>query len=192
MDSAELDRILASASSGSERIAWFGALLSKESGLRDRLVIVGGSAIQIYLGSGRYVSQDIDVVGDRTTLWRVLDRWGFERETGRDAGTYWSKPSLGKVDLVGSNDRAGLPSQKRSTKYGPVRVGPVEHLIVRRLMRSGREHDVDLFRQAEALAVQHGPELDWEYVRSLSKYENVLPLFEQLRKQVGPVDPRRE
>jgi hypothetical protein len=192
MDGAELDRILASASSGAQRIEWFGALLAKESGLGRRLVIVGGSAIEVYLSSDRYVSEDIDVVGDRRRIAPVLRRWGFEPEQGRDARTYWSKTGLGKVDLVGSADRAGLPSRMRGTKYGPVRLGPVEYLIVRRLMRSGREHDVELFRQAEALAVDYGPSLDWDYLRGQASYEGVLPLFERLREQVGPVSPRRK
>lgn len=186
MNREEFDAALAKASSGSERIAWFGAILTRESGLRGRLIIVGGSAIEIYVSSDRYVSQDIDIVGDRKTIAPILERWGFSRERGRDERTYWVKVGLGQVDLVGTNDRSGLPARKHSTPYGPVLLSPVEYLIVRRLMRAGRERSVEFFRQAELLAAENVPSLDWDYIRSLSKYENVLPLYEQLRQQVNP------
>jgi hypothetical protein len=191
MDRQEFERILSSAPSESERIAWFGALLTREAGLQGKLIIVGGSAIEVYLTSNKYVSQDIDVVGAKGPITQVLRRWRFHREEGRSGREYWTKDGLGQVDLVGPKDRSGLPPRVEHTPYGDLLLAPVEYLIVRRLMRAGREHSTELFRQAEVLAVQYGGELDWDYIRGDASRENVLPLYEQLRRQVEPKGVRK-
>jgi hypothetical protein len=65
-------------------------------------------------------------------------------------------------------------------------IGPAEFLIVRRLMRAARERSPDLFRQAELMAVRYRKDLDWDYIRSMAKSENVLPLFKQLQERTLP------
>jgi hypothetical protein len=192
MDRQEFEGILSSAPSESERIAWFGALLTREAGLEGKLIIVGGSAIEVYLTSSRYVSQDIDLVGAKGAIVQVLRRWGFRREEGRSGREYWTKDGLGQVDTVGPKDRSGLPPRVERTPYGEVLLAPVEYLIVRRLMRAGREHSTELFRQAEVLAAQYKAGLDWDYIRGEASRENVLTLYEQLRRQVAPRDLREE
>ena len=72
MESREFSRAIRKAASPEERVAWFGALLARES--RKEVEVVGGSAIEIYLSSSSYVSQDIDLVGDRTAIEDVLRR----------------------------------------------------------------------------------------------------------------------
>lgn len=190
MERPELESVLRRAGSEDERLAWFGALLTREANLPGRLLIVGGSAIEIYLTSQLYISQDIDVVGDREAIRPVLRRWGFSPEEGRDGRTYWIKEGVGQVDLLGANDRSALPPRSKRTPFGLVLLGSVEYLIVRRLMRAGRERSTELFRQAEVLAAEYGADLDWRFVRSEAKSENVLPLYEQLRKQVRRAKPR--
>jgi hypothetical protein len=184
MDRREFERAIAKARTEDERLSWFGALLTRESKLAGRLIIVGGSAIEIYLTSSRYVSMAIDVVGDKEAIAVALRRWGFRREEGRDRRDYWVKNGLGNVDLVGARDRSGLPPRVLATEHGEVLLGPIEYLIVRRLMRAGREHSTELFRQAEVLAAQYKRSLDWEYIRVQADYENVLSLYDQLKKQV--------
>ena len=190
MERKEFERTIAKARTEDERLSWFGALLTRESNLEGQLIIVGGSAIEIYLTSSRYVSMDIDVVGDKEAITVVLRRWGFRREIGRDRRAYWVKKGLGSVDLVGSRDRSGLPPRASLTPYGEVLLAPVEYLIVRRLMRAGREQSTELFRQAEVLATRFVRSLDWDYVRSQAKYEGVLPLYSQLREQVLARHPK--
>lgn len=185
MNRKEFERVLGLAGSEDERISWFGALLTRESGLEGKLIIVGGSAIEVYLTSNEYVSQDIDLVGAKGDIVPVLRRWAFREEEGRSGRIYWVKDGLGQVDLVGPRDRSGLPPRAQSTPYGDVLLAPVEYLIVRRLMRAGRERSTELFRQAEVLAAHYTEGLDWEYIRSEAVHEKVLPLYEQLRKQVG-------
>jgi hypothetical protein len=191
MNRRDFESALASASSEDDRLACFGALLALESGVGDRLVIVGGSAVEIYLTPALYTSQDIDVVGDRAALEPVLARWGFSRAVGRDRRVYWIKKGFGQVDLVGTQDRSGLPPRPWPTPFGRVMVGSIEYLIVGRLMRSTREERPELFHQAELLAKRYRKRLDWSYIRVLSKRERVLPLYEQLRKNTLVRKPRR-
>lgn len=182
MDRPEFEAQIENAPSEQDRIAWFGALLGRESRLATSLVIVGGSAIEIYLTSRRYVSDDIDIVGSKRSLIPVLRRWGFAETEGRDHRVYWKKEGLGLVDLVGTAKRSGLPPRRYRTPFGDVLLGPVEDLILRRLMRASREKSEILFRQAEALAVEHKRGLDWQYMKAEARYEGVAELLEALRQ----------
>ncbi len=182
MDERAFDSILRKARSPDQRVAWFGALLAEEAGVP--VILVGGSAIEVYT-EGEYVSQDIDVVGDREKLEAVLRRWGFHPERGRSSRTYWFKKVPGLVDLVGARMKSDLPLQTMRTPYGSVSLGPPEDLITRRLMRAGAEHSTELFQEAVLLAHRYKTALDWEYIRADAKYEHVLPLYEQLRRLVG-------
>lgn len=74
MDRKEFERTLATARTEDERLSWFGALLTRESKQEGRLMIVGGSAIEINLSGSKYVSMDIDVVGDKEAIAVVLRR----------------------------------------------------------------------------------------------------------------------
>ena len=180
MDADELDRILRTAPTPGDRVAWFGALLTKE--VRGRIELVGGSAVEIYLSSVDYVSQDVDVVGKKEAIANVLARWRFREVTGRSRRTYWFKENVGLVDLVGSTDRSGLPPRRLETPYGFVNVGPVEPLIIRRLYRARRENSRALYDQAVKLARMGG--LDWPYLEAEARYEKVAPLLKKLRASV--------
>ncbi|MGI0131316.1 MAG: hypothetical protein ACREEC_14390 [Thermoplasmata archaeon] len=183
MSEREFDRAMRKASEPYERVLWFGALLGKESGLDDTLVVVGGFAIEVYT-RGEYVSEGVDVVGAKVRIVPVLRRWKFTSQLGRDHRTYWFKEPLGLVDLVGVGGRSGPPPTVM-TPHGPVQLGPVEDLIIRSLMRSEREHSVELFREAEILAHRYTDSLDWDYLQAGAKHEHVLPLYRQLRRPVG-------
>lgn len=184
MDEAEFEAKIRQAPTPHDRIAWFGALLATESGLGPRLTIVGGSAIEIYLTSDRYVSDDIDIVGDKAALTPILERWGFEKKNGRDRRVYWARDGVGLVDLVGTVKRVGLPDRQERTPFGEVALAPVEALIIRRLIRASRENSDELARQAEALALEYGKGLDWDYLQVEAKYERILPLFREFNERV--------
>jgi hypothetical protein len=180
MDGTEFDRVLSSAPTIEERIAWFGALLTRES--KTDIEIVGGSAIEIYLSSAKYVSQDIDLVGPQTRIGTTLRKWGFRQIEGRSNRVYWFKPIIGLVDVVGAGDRSGLQPLRLETPYGPLLISAVEPLILRRLTRARRERSDDLFEQAVALAKRGN--LDWEYLETMARFEGVNALLRKLRKAV--------
>jgi len=182
VDATRFDQIIASAPKPEDRIAWFGALLAKAS--RTEVEIVGGSAIEIYLSSATYISQDVDLVGRKDRMTPVLSRWKFRRVEGRSHRVYWVKKEIGLVDIVGAGDRSGLRPRKLETPYGPVLVAAVEPLIVRRLTRARREKSEELYRQAVKLAKHE--KLDWEYLETMAMYEGVTPILQRVRKAVRP------
>jgi hypothetical protein len=178
MDAGEFDKVIASATTPEDRLTWFGALLSREC--RDPVEIVGGSAIEIYLTSATYISQDVDLVGRKDLIARTLRRWRFRQVKGRSQRTYWLKPSIGLVDLVGPGDRSGLAPHRVETPFGPVLLGRVEPLIIGRLARAAREGSEELRRQAGLLAKVGG--LDWEYLEAMARFEGVSPALRKLRR----------
>jgi hypothetical protein len=183
MDGERLDRILRKSSSHSRRLTWFGALLAKESGLEDQLAIVGGSAIGIYT-NGAYVSQDVDLVGRKDRILPVLRSWGFHARLGRDQRRYWFRRCVGLVDRVGPRLKSRLPGLTIRTRYGTVRLGAVEDLVVLRLMRSGRERSPALFGEAVTLAGRYRATLDWSHVEAEAKHERVLSLYRRLLDRI--------
>lgn len=165
-----------------DRVACFGALLGVAT--RQPVEIVGGSAIEIYLGSSAYVSQDVDVVASRTAVEAALQRWGFRRIEGRGHRVYWADDYVGLVDIVGSADKTGLPPHRLATEFGPVLLSAREALIARRLMRFHREGSETYF--AQALALARLGNLDWEYLRLEAKYESTEEELTRLRKALRP------
>ena len=180
MDEAEFDGVIASAPRPEDRVAWFGALLAKEA--RTAVEIVGGSAIEIYLSSVDYVSQDVGLVGRKDRITPALRRWKFQPVEARSHRVYWFKEVVGLVDIVGAGDRSGLRPRQIETPYGPVQVSALEPLIVRRLMRARREKSDELFGQAVKLAKLG--KLDWEYLEAMTSFEQTTALLKRLRKAV--------
>lgn len=181
MDRAELARALGRATTPDDRLAWFAALLARES--RAQVEIVGGSAVEIYLTSAAHISQDIDLVGPREKIEKVLRRWGFEPKEGRTQETYWASKKIGLVHILGSADRSGLPPRRLQTPHGPVLLSAPEPLIIRRLVRASRLRSKALFQQAVALARMGA--LDWTYLRSEARYEKVEPDLSRLRRKIS-------
>lgn len=148
MNAQELGRVLGKTRNRGERNLWLGALLAREA--RTDIVIVGGSAIEVYT-RGKFVSEDLDLAGERAAVVRALEDWGFRRE-----GRLWSRPDLRLwVDPVGQYYTGGARRLGEvSTPYGPVRLASVEDLIAKRLIeikvRPGGGSA--LFDQAVALA----------------------------------------
>ncbi len=159
-----------------------GALLSKESGLGDRLVVVGGSAITIYTNSA-YVSGDFHVVGGRTRIIPVLKRWGLVFDA-----RYWRKDGLGLAVEPGRTRYRGLLSRtvRLETKAGPVRLAAPEDLIVRRLIYAKGEYGVRSRRaldEAILLYQRFEGTLDRVHLAKEVRHERVAePYSEMLRR----------
>ena len=191
MDADDLVVALSKAEGHYRRCLFLGALLTKETGLGiDGLTVVGGSALEIYT-EGDYVSQDIDVVaGDFDKVERVLKKWRFRHD-----GMYWTLRALGlDVQLVNRYDSAPSHlSRVVETPYGPVRLGAMEYILVKRLAevrywerpRPDGEGRSARFAEAELLARRFHREMDWEYVEFHSKREGIEDLLAKLRQRIG-------
>jgi len=179
VDREEFDRRLGKAHRTDERFALLGALLAKESGLGDRLVIVGGSAITIYT-SGEYVSGDFDVVGGKAKILPVLKRWGF----GFD-GRYWRRDDLGLAVEPGRTRYFGNVQRlsRFDTPAGPVRLAAPEDLIVRRLVYAKGEHGVKSRKaldEAVLIWSRFEDSIDRDYLDQEVRYERVRAPFDEM------------
>lgn len=182
--SKDLVQALSKARTHGERVALLGALLAKDSGLGDTLVIVGGSALSVYT-HGAYVSKDIDIVGVAKRLAPTLRRWGFHRKVRQGRG-YWVRDDLGLlIDVIDRQDYVGLNDATRveETRFGPVRIAAVEDLIIRRLVFAKRTRRRELLDQATLLWIRFGSELDVEYLDYHARFEDVQDLFRLMKRR---------
>ncbi len=177
-----------SARNPGERILHFVALLTTAGGIStDDLIVVGGSAIEIYT-SGEYTSGDIDVVlTPSKSLARVLDEWHFTKQ-----GRLWYNKDLGiVVDFVKppyTYDESR--TQVLVTPYGSVRIAAIEDLLVKRLISAkwwGLPRDVE---HAKMLAVLYGDRIDWKYIENLAEREEVVDVLSDLRKALATIRNR--
>jgi hypothetical protein len=183
----EVGRILAGAES-SVRVLYFAALLARESGLgATGLIVVGGSAIEIYT-RGSYASGDIDLVADRQKVLSVLKSWKF-----KPGGRVWHQNEWNLVVDIVREDYHGDPHRTRivQTPYGEVRVEGLEDSMVRRLISSRYWEIPGDFGHALLLATQYRADIDWDYAAELAKYDNVSDLLIDLRRRIG-LPKRRE
>jgi hypothetical protein len=172
----ELERAVGSARSKPERIQFLGALLEKATG--DPVIIVGGSAIEVYT-SGRYSSADIDIVTPRTRAVKVVESWGFAPN-----GRVWRRKDWGiDVDLVGP-DFAGSRQKIETieTPYGPVRLAGVEDLLVKRLAElkhwpTTAKWRKSLIEQIELLVAEYADEMDEDYLRFIARRDDVVDVL---------------
>ena len=190
---AELRGKLGTAGTETERRLYFAAILREACGiLPENFVVVGGSAIEIYT-IGRYSSGDIDIVtDDGPRVQTVLLRWEFER-----VSRIWVNEDLGLVvDLVkppytGSAEKTTL----MPTPFGQVRLAAVEDLFVKRLISTKFWKVPGDIEHAKMLALSFDGTMDWNYIESYARREDVLDLVIQmraaLRKRAGSKGPGR-
>ncbi|MDR2893288.1 MAG: hypothetical protein LBV80_09445 [Deltaproteobacteria bacterium] len=106
-------RRLPKQASGLQRNALFLALLSSEMEARgyQRPVAVGGFAVEAYT-LGRFMSMDIDLVGNRDGIIVILRELGFDSHDGRN----WISAQFdvhidiqgGSINIPGGNERVSL------------------------------------------------------------------------------------
>jgi len=177
----EVATVLSRTEQHPQRTLWFVALLRKEANLGpDDIVVVGGSAIEIYTAGG-YVSGDIDLCGPAEALTPVLKRWGFE-QPGRE----WVRIDWGIViDIVGRFPSGTMVlTRVVDTPHGPVRVGAVEDLILGRLALIKFWNEPD--ESVNARMLVRLPDVDWAYLEFRAKQENVADLLRILRSESRP------
>jgi hypothetical protein len=192
---ARFDEALRRIADPAERVAAFGALLARDSGLGAKLVLAGGSAIQIY-SEGRYYTEDVDVVGEKRRIVPLLKRWGFTPVDDPDGRVYWRRDDLSlAVDILpragGSGSGRSAPTQTITTPVGPVEASAVEDLIVRRLVFWSRGGRRELLDQAVGLFLLRRDAIDLGYLRAEVRYEKVEAAYRELRRLADASDPRR-
>jgi hypothetical protein len=181
---ADVGRILEAEPRGPARTLAFTGLVADESGLGDRLVVVGGSAIEI-LTAGAYVSDDIDLVDEgreRQRIVAILRRWGFRR-----SGRGWSQKGWAiYVDLPpGPYDGFIDLTTVVQTPFGPVRVAAAEDLLVGKLAMAKYWHEEVAIREAALLIARFSDLLNWPYVEKEAGRENVAELLPVARRAAG-------
>jgi hypothetical protein len=187
IDRAEFESTLGHTQRTDERFALLGALLAKESGLGDRLVIEGGSAITIYT-NGEYVSGDFDVVGGKTKIVPVLRRWGFHCD-----GRYWRRDDLGLMVEPGRARYVGNLARvaRFDTPAGPVRLAAPEDLIVRRLVYAKGQHGAKSRKaldEAVLLWNRFQDSIDRNYLDLEVRFERVEAPFEEMIRRARAVE----
>lgn len=177
---AELKTILARLRERDRQVLTFAAILAAESGLGESVVVVGGSALEIYTKGG-YASGDIDLVGDSKQLQRTLLGWGFRREA-----RYWVHDELRIfVDIPGSYYNGEFyRTRLLTTAYGPVRLAEPEYLLVRRLAAAKYWKDSKALDEATLLAAELEAEIDWAYTETFAQREQVDDLLPELRRRL--------
>ncbi|NNN16877.1 MAG: hypothetical protein HKL79_00710 [Thermoplasmata archaeon] len=177
----EFEKAIQRAGSTGQRVAFLGALLAHETGLRDRLVIVGGSAISVYT-KGTYVSEDVDIVGGKAAIGAVLERWGFRREA-----PYWRRDDLGLLVQPGRDRYFGNSDRLTTieTPYGPVMLAAVEDLVIRRLVYAKSQRDPRFMDEAALLLRDNGTDLDQAYLVHEVRYEGVEREYREAERRAG-------
>jgi len=177
---ADVETELRSAKGVDRRILMFAALLRQEAELGvDDLVVVGGSAIEIYT-EGAYVSGDVDLCAPSDPIRSVLTRWGFNR-TGRE----WARLDWKIViDVVAPRPSGSMRlTRVVDTPYGQVRLGAVEDLILGRLALIKFWKEPDEWANAELLI--NLPRLDWEYLADRARRDGVVEELALLGKRAA-------
>lgn len=183
----KFDELIRPISDPAKRIALFGALLARESGLAAKLVVTGGSAMAVYSHS-QISSADVDIVGDSRKIVPVLERWGFIGEDDpKDGRKYWRRDDLSlAIDIIHRMRRSGSgrsgTTRVISTTEGDVYLAAIEDLIVRRLVFWSRDGTPALIDHAVLLFVEYNDEIDIEYLELEVRYEKVEEAYRELRR----------
>lgn len=146
-------------------------------------ILVGGSAIEVYL-DGTLRTGDMDVVYDVKALQGTLSAWRFALGGGLRA---WANDELGlAVDMVGDDYTGSLERVMTiTTDYGPATVSSIEDLILRRLSSAKFWKVPTDVEQAYLLAKAHSDRIDWEYVEAEAARTDLADYVAKVRKMIG-------
>ncbi len=151
---AELERALASCAREERKFVLVG-VLNRHLPRRGRAVLVGGGAVELYT-VGAYVTGDVDLVGDREAIVRLLTEAGFEQ-----SGRVFVREDLEfAVDVPGSTLRPGETVIDVEVGGYRVPVVSVEDAVVDRLLAAKFWDSRTDWEQAVLLVRAHRADLD--------------------------------
>jgi len=176
----EVAKVLDAIPEKHNRILRFVGLLSRASS--SEIVIVGGSAIEIYTRGG-YVSGDIDIRADRESVQRVLRSWGFAHK-----GRLWVRADWGiAIDVVGDKYTGDLYRVTTlSTPEATVQIAVVEDLFIKRLAAAKHWRVEEALDEADLLWTGYHETMDPAYLDRKAREYDVADVLEAYRNR-----PRR-
>jgi hypothetical protein len=175
------ERAIRRARSTGQRVALLGALLARETGLGDRLVIVGGSALSVYT-KGAYVSAGVDIVGGKAAIGAALEKWGFRLDA-----PYWRRDDLGLLVQPGRDRYYGNSDRLTTieTPFGPVMLAAVEDLVIPRLVYAKSQRNPRFLDEAALLLRNGGMDIDRAYLEHEVQYEGVESEYREAERRAG-------
>jgi hypothetical protein len=176
-------RVVLGTEDPTERKIRFMALLTSSLPKNRRPpVLVGGSAIEVYL-DGTLRTGDMDVVYDVKALEAVLGEWHFALGGLRA----WANDELGlAVDTVGGDYTGSFEKVTTiTTDYGPALVCAIEDLIVKRLTSAKFWRVPTDVEQAYLLGRAHFDRTDWKYVEDEARKADIGAYLAKLKRMLG-------
>lgn len=180
-------RVVLGTEDPTERKVRFMALLTSSLPKNRRPpILVGGSAIEVYL-DGTLRTGDMDVVYDMRELEEVIRAWRFDRGGLRS----WANGELGlAVDMVGDDYGGSLERVTTiTTDYGPATVSSIEDLILKRLASAKFWHVPTDLEQSFLLAKAHEDRIDWGYVEAEAEKTDTVDYLTKLKKMLAGESP---
>ena len=171
--------------SSTDRTLYLGALLGRA--IDGPVIIVGGSAIDVYAG-GSEPSLDIDLVTldtPRAAASRALESWGFSR-----VGKNWRRQDWEiEIDLRGPAFKGSRAKARQfETPYGTVFVAGPEDLLVKRLAELKHGPTSSSWREAllrQITVLLSAEDLSWDekYLEFIARRDDVIDLLAGFRAQ---------
>ncbi len=146
----------------------FGILaeISEKFPKNKKPVLVGGSAVEFYT-RGTCKSIDIDLLADRDSLEKVLEKMGFSK-----IGRHWFYTKDIGIEIVGDSTE-GRRVNEILHDGKLIRILSIEDLIVDRLNACKHWKSQYDCEQAQVLAGVYADKLDLEYLKKRLKEEDL-------------------
>jgi len=138
-----------------ERAIVFVSVLNSNLPSGSRAVLVGGALVEFYT-SGQYTTGDIDIVGDRDNIVRLLESAGFER-TGR---VYVNADLDLVIDIAGQSLRRTETVENVEVEGYSAPVVSIEDTVVDRLLAAKFWSSRTDWEQATLLFEAHKSHID--------------------------------
>ena len=146
----------------------FGILadISEKLPQNKKPILVGGSAVEFYT-RGTCKSIDIDLLADRDSLEKVLEKMGFSK-----IGRHWFYTKDIGIEIVGDSTE-GRRVNEIMHEGKLIRILSIEDLIVDRLNACKHWKSQYDCEQAQILAEVYSNKLDMEYLKKRMKEEDL-------------------
>lgn len=144
-------------------------------------VVVGGNALEFYT-LGDYTTADVDLVSaKRSEIGNVLESWGFNR-----MGRHWYHAGVDVAIEVPDDNLAG--SEEKITQVEieglNVYIIGVEDLIIDRVNAYVHWRSIDDGDWAKGLMALYKDEIDWDYLVTSAKTEEILETLNTLKSTI--------